>query len=225
MAAAVKQNGVGGAKYPAEGIGPEVARNGGLARVEVHLTGVSPLLMNAMSQEQLLAIHGKVKAPKTAARPIPRDEAEGRLHRLPDGTPHVPVQALTAALVNAGVFVRMDGRRQVSSAKSTNLFGMLAIEDTTLPLWVPGEETHPSWEVDIQQGRNPNGGEAVCLIRPRFDAWELRLTAEVDQREMPLQMARDLFDIAGRRMGLLDFRPQRKGPFGRFAVSLWKRLD
>lgn len=33
---------------------------------------------------------------------------------------------------------------------------------------------------------------------------------------------REIFDIAGRRIGVGSFRPARKGPFGKFKVDLWQ---
>jgi hypothetical protein len=33
---------------------------------------------------------------------------------------------------------------------------------------------------------------------------------------------RQVVDDAGSRVGLLDFRPEKKGPFGRFIVTEWK---
>lgn len=34
-------------------------------------------------------------------------------------------------------------------------------------------------------------------------------------------IVRELFDIAGSKIGLGDFRPDRRGPFGRFTVTMW----
>ena len=205
--------------------GPAVQAHGGLVRVSVVVTGISPLLMNALSEEQLLAIRSKIKAPKTAARPALRDEAESKLHLLSDGRPHLPASAFFKTLINAGQFVRLDGKRQISTAKSTILTGMLTLEEVTFPLYKPGSDDPATWEVDIQQGKNPNGGEAVCIVRPRFDAWEVRGVIEVDQTLMPLAMARDLFDIAGKRIGFLEFNPLHRGTFGRFVVTTWAVLS
>jgi hypothetical protein len=196
--------------------GPEVRQDGGLVAVRARIQGITPLLLNAMSQEQLLAIRNKVKPAKSAARPSPREEAAGKVHRMPDGEPHIPVAMLMACLIGAGQFVRLDGKRQVSTVKSTVLPGLLTIDDRWLPL-VPGE-----WEVDIAQGRNPNGGEAVCIIRPRFDEWGFDVTISVDQRQVALGVVREIVDIAGQRVGLGDFRPKCKGTFGRFVVSRWE---
>jgi hypothetical protein len=36
-------------------------------------------------------------------------------------------------------------------------------------------------------------------------------------------LVRELLDIGGKRVGIGDFRPSRRGPFGRFKVVSWKR--
>jgi hypothetical protein len=208
--------------YPSEPLGGAVDQHAGMVHIEVVCEGISPLLMNAMSEQQLLAIWFKQKAPKTATRRQPREEAESKLHKLPDGRPHIPVKCLQATFVNAGQFVRLDGKRQISTEKKTILPSMLALLDTELPLTLPGSKKKAIWEVDIQQGRNPNGGEAVCIIRPRFDLWALNFTIEVDQSLMSVGMARELIDIAGKRVGLLEFSPRHKGTFGRFHVTEWR---
>jgi hypothetical protein len=200
--------------------GPDVARHGGLVRLKVRLQGVKPLLMNAMSMEQLLDIRDRRKKSKTAAKPKVREEAESKVYRLGDGRPHVPVNNLYACLIAAGQFVRMDAKRQITNATSTNLPGMLSIEDEELPL-VLSDGKPATWEVDVRRGVNPNGKEAVCVVRPAFHQWELCCVLEVDQEQMPEEMARSLVDIAGKRIGLGDYRPQRKGTFGRFVVSHW----
>lgn len=201
-----------------------VFANGGLIRVGVTLTHVTPLMMNAMSEAALLAIRDKVKAPKTAAKPSLREEAASKVHTLTDGRPHLPAKALYATLINAGQFVRLDGKRQVSTQTKTILPGMLSLEDAIVPLFKPGSDDVPVWEVDIQQGRNPNGGEAVCIVRPRFDEWEVRFVLEIDQQQMPVAMARELVSIAGRRIGFLEYTPRHKGTFGRSAISRWEPL-
>lgn len=208
--------------YASEKIGSEVEKHGGLVVVHVVVEGITPLMMNAMSQEQLLKIRDKVKAPKTAAKPTPREEANSKAHVLPDGRPHVPGKCLLACLINAGQFVRLDGKRQISTEKKTVLPSMLTLLSKEIPLVIPGTKNPSTWEVDIQQGRNPNGGEAVCIVRPRFDQWSLVFDIEVDQSLMPLSMARDLIDIAGRRIGLMEFTPRRKGTFGCFRVTKWE---
>lgn len=198
---------------------PEIETNGGLIRIEVVCQGVSPLLMNRMPPAQLEALWTKEKPAKTASRPLPREHAEKCLHTLPNGKACIPPGMLMSALIGAGQFIRLDGKRQISTQKTTTLPGFLTIEDTEIPL----DHAKP-WEVDMQQGRNPNGGEAVCIVRPRFDAWSFRVTQVVDTTQINLVLVRQLWDYAGQRMGLGDFRPQRKGTYGRFVIVGWEVL-
>jgi len=201
---------------PEQTDGAKVAAHAGLVLIRARVEGITPLLMNAMSQEVLLGIREKTKKAKNAAKPTLREEADAKIHRMPDARPHIPVGMLMACLIGAGQFVRMDGKRQISTAKATILPGLVTIEDRWLPLQ-PG-----TYEVDIAQGRNPNGGEAVCIVRPRFDEWGFDLTLSVDQSQVSLTVIRELVDIAGSRVGLGDFRPKCKGVFGRFKLAKWE---
>jgi hypothetical protein len=196
----------------------------GIVTLEVTCRGVSPLLMNKIDDATLLNLRkpGGKKA-KTRERPeLPRDEAVGKVYTTRDGKPYIPTENLLACLIAAGQFVRLDGKRQVSTAKSTTLPAFLSLEDQQLELYVHPERVAPDWETDIRPGRNPNGGEMVCLVRPRFDAWAFDVTCTVDLDEISMAIVRQLFDAAGKRIGLGDFRPSRKGPFGKFNVVRWE---
>lgn len=188
-------------------------------RMEVMLKGITSLVMNRVTQEQLLKIRDKIKDPKGAPRKSPREECEDKVYTDEDGKPYIPKRVLWACLVAAGQHVRLDGKRQVSTAKSTVLPQFLTLEDLRMPLETPG------WEVDIDQGRNPNGGELVVLCRPRFDEWRFKARIIIDTREISEDKIRELFDIAGKRCGLGEFRPNRKGFYGQFVVECWKRLS
>jgi hypothetical protein len=112
----------------------------------------------------------------------------------------------------------------MSTKQSTPLPGFLTIEDPYLPL-VNGDHNPAVWEVDMRQGRNPNGGEAVCVIRPRFDRWAFAASFLADSDSIGEDVIRELVDIAGSRIGIGDFRPQRRGVFGKFKVVGWHASD
>lgn len=61
-------------------------------------------------------------------------------------------------------------------------------------------------------------------IRPVFDRWRLNGTLEVtDDDALPMKTLLQLFDIAGRRVGLCDWRPgapKSPGRFGMFGAEL-----
>jgi hypothetical protein len=41
----------------------------------------------------------------------------------------------------------------------------------------------------------------------------------VDEDEMPIETLKEIFDVAGRSVGIGDFRPAKGGPFGRFMIT------
>jgi hypothetical protein len=47
----------------------------------------------------------------------------------------------------------------------------------------------------------------------------------LDDSVMSPELLREIIDAAGSRIGLGDFRPDRKGPFGKFVVVMWDRED
>lgn len=208
----VKKN--GHAKAPAEGT---------LIRRVVTLVGKTPLLVNRISEETLLNIRNKTKRPKNAPVLSPREEADSKVYLTADGKPYLPAQNLLAALIEAGKNVRLDGKRQMSTAKSTCLPAFLSLEDPIFCLVDPTTGKPAVWEVDLRGGKNPNGGEAVCLVRPRFDRWSIKVVATIDVSEIGESVIRGLFDISGARVGVGDFRPQRKGIYGQFLVKCWER--
>lgn len=195
--------------------------------VEVELRGTSPLLMNKMDESTLEGLRTKVKKPKAAnvgTTTTPREDAERKVYVSEDG-PYIPGQSIMACLIAAGQHVRLDGKRQISTAKSTVLPGLMTLLTSAPLLKEPDTDKAAIWEADVMQGRNPNGGEAVAICRPRFDAWCCTMLIDIAETEVGEMTIRDLFDKAGRRCGLGDFRPQRKGIFGQFVVERWERQN
>lgn len=194
--------------------------------VEIECRGTSPLLMNKMDASTLEGLRTKAKKAKTAnigTTLTPHEEAEKKLYLSEDG-PYIPGQMLMACFIAAGQYVRLDGKRQISNAKSSVLPGLMTLLDWAPLLKQPDTDKAAEWEADVMQGRNPNGGEAVAICRPRFDQWAITFRIDIDEHEIGENTIRDLVDKAGRRVGLGDFRPQRKGIFGQFVVERWERL-
>lgn len=152
--------------------------------VHVRCRGLTPLLMNRMSESVLEGLRTKVKAPKTKGvghTMTPRQEAEPKVYTH-GGNPMIPGENLMSCLIAAGVFCRLDGKRQVSTGKATVLPGLMQLQDFVLPLFVPDTDKVATWEADVRKGTNPNGGEAVAICRPRFDAWSFSTRINIDDQ-------------------------------------------
>jgi len=190
----------------------------------------SGILQNRMTDDALLDLRDKTrKKSKSAAKLSLEEEAELKIHFDQNDHPCIPREMLMACLINAGIFIRLDAKRQLSTAKSTILPGLLLLEGDYFPLLLPGTGDESTWgfapwHYDIRKGKNPNGGEAVCIVRPLFELWAISFNVLLDTKELPEDTYLRLFDHAGKRIGLGDYRPQCKGTFGQFTVTRWQCL-
>jgi hypothetical protein len=59
-------------------------------------------------------------------------------------------------------------------------------------------------------------------VRPRFETWLLKGTLEVTEAAITKPILDQLFDVAGARSGIGDWRPsaKRSGTYGRFSAEL-----
>jgi hypothetical protein len=61
----------------------------------------------------------------------------------------------------------------------------------------------------------------VLRHRPRIDVWRLTIEVEWDETLLTAAQVRRVIDDTGSRVGIGDFRPEKRGPFGRFVVVSW----
>ena len=196
-----------------------------LQRYEVTFEGISPLLMHRFSEAKLEQIRTKKKPAKMASSLEPREEAQEYLYELKKGVYFIPAENFLSCSIEAGRHVRLEGKKMISTKNDTQLFAFFELEGGELILQHPNKKKKLSWEVDRRRAVNPNDGNPVCAIRPRFDNWSFTAIFVVDLDEIDIAKIRELLDKAGRRVGIGSFRPQKKGPYGRFQVKCWKEKE
>ena len=189
--------------------------------VKCTIRGLTPLLVNRFSDEAAQdATAGTRKTHRTKARLSPRDDAQGRLYQTGAKRQRdqvIPSENLLACLVEAGRFLKV-GKRQLSTQKASLVAAWVTFEDPHTRI------VHKApWSVDSRPVRIPATGGRILRHRPRFDDWKLSFAIQLH----PIldlggaDVARELVDIAGAVVGLCDFRPSTRGPFGRFRVDRW----
>lgn len=130
---------------------------------------------------------------------------------------YLPGTNVFAAIVNAGRFHKI-GRRQVTTGKTSIVPGGIMILELMCSLGTR------DFEVDSRRAVNQNTGGAVMAHRPRIDNWRTSFTLDIDETLFAPEFVRVLVDDAGRRIGVGAYRPERKGPFGRFVVTKWEAV-
>lgn len=190
--------------------------------IKVHCKGISPLLMDQMSEATLDGLANPGMRPQVDKNRTFDLVAGEKIYRDPNGRIALPAEMLFSCLVGAGRNVKL-GKKSVSTLGSTMLPDLLSIQDSHLPLTnipegINGAEKE-YWSVDKRRGVGYNGKTptAVAIIRPKFVNWEFSVTV-VHDAKVNAEFVKGLFENAGSTQGLGSFRPNKKGMFGRFTV-------
>lgn len=184
--------------------------------VAITIQGNTPLICNRFTDEAAeKATNGTSALASAGDRGTPREQAEKKLYPGRDGRLIIPQPNLLRCLVEGGRFHKA-GKKQITTKKESMLYSCLDIEDTEIPI-----EHREPWRVDSRPVVNPSTGGRFLCHRPMFDDWRLSFTLSADDEFINLNLVRAIVDDAGRRIGLGDYRPDRKGPFGKFVVVNW----
>lgn len=171
-------------------------------RIKVQIQGVSPLLMNRFPLVPVEALH---KLP-------PEEQAAHAAYKAEDGWYYIPGINIQRCLISAAKFSKGKGR----SSLQTEVCACVIIEPERVRL--PNEKfTIDSRAVVIAATKG-----RIVRHRPRFDQWQVGFEIDYDPTLIKGEQLYKVAQDAGSRVGLLDFRPERKGPFGRFIVTFWK---
>lgn len=187
--------------------------------VQVKVVGISPYLMNPMTEETLEELRTGIRAP--LKKDVPAIDVARKKLYLQDGKIGIPVENLLACMTEAGRKVK-NGKYQISTADTTTMFQLLSVEETFLPFVDTTPNENGGWIVDKRRGRL-DSGVAVCIVRPKFMSWGLDFTLVIDENEVSPDTVMQLVRAAG-NVGLGDFRPSCKGPFGRFTIEKWEMM-
>lgn len=183
--------------------------------INATIRGLSPLLLNRFTEENEVAVSSGTRVSIRANGLAPREMAESKLYRDKDGNCYIPGSMIFACLIGAGTFHKT-GNKKLTTQKDSLIPAGMAINELICPLQSSG------WEVDSRAVVIPKTGGRIMAHRPRFDEWQCSFVLEVDEAMFNEKTVRLLADDAGKKVGLGDFRPSRKGPFGRFSVVGWE---
>lgn len=166
------------------------------------LKSLSPLLMHKYPMIELEA----------ADKKTPEENAEYVAYRTPDGELYIPGINIQRALIAGASYIKGKGRSTMQKPVAACV--MILPEYALLG--------RREYTIDARPVVIPATKGRIIRYRPRLDEWQVTIEIEYDDKLMTEAELRRVVDETGSRVGLLDFRPERKGPFGRFFVVEWK---
>lgn len=174
--------------------------------VEVTLQGKTPLLMHRFPLEPVEAIDKKPKEEQAEIAAY-RDEETGNLY-----VPGVNVQR---AFIGGAVYSKGKGRASLQKPAAA----CLMVSPANLDLGIK------DYAVDSRPVVIPSTKGRVIRHRPRINDWKISFELDYDDTLLSHDQVREIVDNTCQRVGFLDFRPERKGPFGRAMVIDWHLRD
>lgn len=183
--------------------------------VKVTISGTTPLLMNRFHEGNEVKVSSGLSAVSISGKGTPREQATLKAYSSNDGNLFIPGPNIFSCLIAAGKFHKA-GKSKITTIKSSLVPAGVSILDLICPLGTD------HFEVDSRSVVIPSTGGRIMCHRPRLDEWSLSFTLDVDTEMFDLKTVRLLMDDAGKKVGLGDFRPDRKGPFGKFTVTRWE---
>lgn len=183
--------------------------------INVTVEGKTPLLCNRFTDAAQMAATSGSRLVSVGEKGTPQQQAVERLYLGHDGKPMIPQPNLFRCVIDAGQFFKA-GKSKITTQKSSMIPACVEIEGLEIPL----SHKEP-WTVDTRAVRIPSTGGRILCHRPCFHDWQLSFTLNIDTELITTSLVRDILDAGGKRIGLGDFRPACKGPFGKFVVVSW----
>jgi len=186
--------------------------------IEVWIEGVSPLLIHKFG-DQAQADSGKSTRRVQITTELPRDIAEKGTHRDSKGGLCIAGTGISRAIAEMGA-----GHKQRGSRKSLKYLVPAAcvVCEDMVPLYLKDRKTRAKdFEVDSRAVVIPATKGRVMRHRARLDEWSAKFNLRLRTEILDEATIRLLLEEAGIGNGLGDYRVQRGGPFGIFAVVCW----
>jgi hypothetical protein len=183
------------------------------------IEGVTPLLCNRFTDAAQQAATNGTRMSAVGDKGTPRGSGgTAALSRLGRQAVH-PQPNLFRCIIDAGTFFKA-GKSKVTTQKTSLIPACVEVVGIEIPI-----EHKDPWEVDARAVRIPSTGGRILYYRPSFNDWRLSFTLSIDNDLISTKLVREIIDAAGKRIGLGDFRPANKGPFGKFVVVSWQEHE
>jgi len=173
--------------------------------------GLTPMLMHNAATMKIPGLH-------RPSIPTPEEEAAESRYLLSDGNFGIPAIAVRTSILNGA-----KGLRSGRSPLKPILSGAITTEDEWFPLLRNGKPIIGS-DYTIDTRRVVIQRQGVLRSRPKIELpWEIGCVFGFNPAVIPdLEVIRVVLQKAGIMAGLLDYRPERGGWFGKYTPGkIW----
>ena len=175
-------------------------------KIFVEISGATPLLMNRFRDKTI-----DVKSKKRTGN-IEDSDIEDKLY-LYEGKPHIPAVYFRNSIVEASKQFKISGKGKSTYSKIVGA----TVDVAPDMIQIKGEYT-----VFKVAAVNPMTKGRMMVSRPRFDHWTAKFQVILNDDGVPPTVIHEILEQAGHYVGIGDWRPEKKGVFGKFLITSFK---
>ena len=175
-----------------------------IVSLKIHVQGTAPLISHRWSDKAKAMMLAKQTKKATQAKDAknPEQDFEDSLYRTENGGYGFPAVAFKSAAVRAGTY---------ADQHMTFLRGAFHVSGELVEI-----DGQPEPREDMVR---LNGKTADIRYRGEFAKWSAAVPVELNEAVLSVEQLVNLFTIAGFAVGIGEWRPERNGQYGRFAVE------
>jgi hypothetical protein len=176
-------------------------------KIKVQIEGTTPILFNRFRDTQ---IEGKSKK-RTGA--IAESDIEDKLYKYEEKI-CIPSVYLKNCIMEASKQFKIVGKGKSTYSK------IVASTVDVSPFMI--ELNVKKYEVFRISAVNPMTKGRMMTERPKFDKWGCEFEIILNDPAVPSSVINEILEHAGKYVGVGDWRPEKKGMFGKFMITSFK---
>jgi len=176
-------------------------------KIKVQIEGTTPILFNRFRDT---AIEGKSKK-RTGA--MAESEVEDKLYIYNDKV-CLPAVYLKNCITEASKQFKIVGKGKSTYSK------IVASTVDVSPNMIELESG--KYEVFRISAVNPVTKGRMMTERPKFNTWKAEFEIIANDPAVPISVLNEILEHAGKYVGVGDWRPEKKGMFGKFMITSFK---
>jgi hypothetical protein len=181
-----------------------------IATMKTTITGLTPLLLNKMSDKEKQSMLDKQMGKGSEKNKIrnPNQEVEDKIHKMSNGKIGIPIVAVKKAMVEAAPYLELEKKLVRGS-----MF-VLPQDNNLVPIKYSKMVVNEAITRDSGINRTPR-----TTFRPEFQDWSCEFTIKYNARQITPDQIINLLKVAGFHVGLGSWRPLTDGVYGTFTVQ------
>jgi len=177
-----------------------------MKKIIVEITGISPILMNSPKS----MIDKKQNQVVTTTKNYDLKEDAKKLLYINDKGLFIPSEAIKKALIDGASYKKI-GKYAANNIIAGGVFIL------------PPEISLETKKYDLDIRTVVIKKARIVKARPKIENWKVNFIITYNENLLGNpEIIKQILIEAGQRIGILDFRPQKKGSFGMFEVTKWE---